>query len=112
MLAAGGPVDHDPGVSQRTAEVILAEIGTDMGQFPSAGHLASWAGLCPGNNESAGKHRAGTTRKGSRWLRVALVEAANAAARGKGTSLASQDARLKGRRGTTRRSWRSRTRSW
>jgi transposase len=88
-----------PGVSQRTAEVILAEVGTDMGQFPSAGHLASWAGMCPGNNESAGKHRAGTTRKGSRWLRVALIEAANAAARGKGTYLASQYARLKGRRG-------------
>jgi transposase len=88
-----------PGVSQRTAEVILAEIGTDIGQFPSAGHLASWAGMCPGNNESAGKHRAGTTRKGSRWLRVALIEAANAAARGKGTYLASQYARLKGRRG-------------
>jgi transposase len=88
-----------PGVSQRTAEVILAEIGTDMGQFPTAGHLASWAGICPGNNESAGKHRAGTTRKGSRWLRVALIEAANAAARGKGTYLASQYARLKGRRG-------------
>jgi transposase len=88
-----------PGVSQRTAEVILAEVGTDMGQFPSAGHLASWAGICPGNNESAGKHRAGTTRKGSRWLRVALIEAANAAARGKGTYLASQYARLKGRRG-------------
>jgi transposase len=88
-----------PGVSQRTAEVILAEIGTDMGQFPSAGHLASWAGICPGNNESAGKHRAATTRNGSRWLRVALIEAANAAARGKGTYLASQYARLKGRRG-------------
>jgi transposase len=88
-----------PGVSQRTAEVLLAEIGTDMGQFPTAGHLASWAGICPGNNESAGKHRAGTTRKGSRWLRVALIEAANAAARGKGTYLASQYARLKGRRG-------------
>ena len=55
-----------------------------MGQFPSAGHLASRAGICPGNNnESAGKHRAATTRKGSRWLRVALIEAANAAARGK-----------------------------
>jgi transposase len=101
-----------PGVSQRTAEVILAEIGTDMGQFPSAGHLASWAGIGPGTGESAGKHRAGRTRRGSRWLRVALIEAANAAARGKGTDLASPYARLKGRRGTTRRSWRLRTRSW
>ena len=61
--------------------------------------MASWAGICPANNQSAGKHRAGTTRKGSRWLRVALIEAANAAARGKGTYLASQYARLKGRRG-------------
>jgi transposase len=52
-----------PGVSQRTAEVILAEIGTDMGQFPSAGHLASWAGIGPGTGESAGKHRAGRTRR-------------------------------------------------
>jgi transposase len=83
-----------------------------MGQFHSAGHLASWAGSCPGNNESAGQHHAGTTRKGSRWLRVALIEAANPAARGKGTYLASQDARLKDGAGTRRRSWRSRTRSW
>jgi transposase len=94
-----------PGVSQRTAEVLLAEIGIDVGQVPSAGHLASWAGICPGNYESAGKHRTTTTRKGSkgsRWLRVALIEAANAAARGEGTYLASQYARLKGRRGHKR----------
>jgi transposase len=88
-----------PGVSKRTAEMIVAEIGSDMTRFPSAAHLASWAGVCPGNNESAGKHHSGRTRKGSKWLRTALVEAANAAARTRGTYLASQYARLRGRRG-------------
>jgi hypothetical protein len=90
---------HDPGVDRRTAEVIVAEIGTDMTRFATAGHLASWAGLCPGNNESAGKHYSGKTRKGSKWLRAALVQAANAAARTKGTYLAAHYARIKGRRG-------------
>jgi transposase len=88
-----------PGVDRRTAAVIVAEIGTDMTRFATAGHLASWAGLCPGNNESAGKHYSGKTRKGSKWLRAALVQAANAAARTKGTYLAAHYARIKGRRG-------------
>jgi transposase len=70
-----------PGVAQRTAEIIIAEIGTDMSVFPSAGHLASWAGQCPGNDQSAGKRRSGKTRKGSKNLNAALNDAAMAALR-------------------------------
>lgn len=92
-----------PGIGQRTAEVILAEIGTDMSRFPSAGHLASWVGLCPGNQESAGKRQSGRTRKGSPWLRAALVEAAQAAGRMKQpTYIAAQYRRLAARRGAKR----------
>ena len=76
-----------PGVKQRTLEAIIAEIGVDMRRFPTAGHLASWAGLCPGNNESGGKRRRGRVRKGNRWLKAALVEASLAAIRTKGSSL-------------------------
>ncbi|HEV2458666.1 MAG TPA: transposase [Ktedonobacterales bacterium] len=79
-----------PGVGRRTAQVLLAAIGADLSRFPSADHLASWAGLCPGNDERAGKRRSGRTRKGSPWLRTALVEAAQAAARTKQTYLAAQ----------------------
>src|SRR5919205_2954022 len=67
--AAIARLDSIPGVGRRTAEVLLAEIGTDMGRFPTAAHLASWAGLCPGNNESAGKRKSGKTGQGSPWLR-------------------------------------------
>ncbi len=70
-----------PGISERAAQVIISEIGVDMARFPTAAHLASWAGLCPGNNESAGKHRSGRTRKGNTELRTVLTECAWAAAR-------------------------------
>jgi transposase len=93
-------LDTIPGVDRKTAEVLIAEIGADMSQFPTHAHLASWAGMCPGNDESAGKRRSGKTRKGSKWLRSALIEAARAAARSRGTYLAAQYARLKGRRGS------------
>lgn len=92
-------LDTIPGVSRRIAEVLVAEIGTDMGRFPSAAHLASWAGMCPGNNESAGKRLSGRTRKGSPALRTALVEAAHAAAHTKDTYLGAQFRRLAARRG-------------
>ena len=91
-----------PGVQARTAQVIVAEIGTDMSVFPTAKHLASWAGQCPGNDRSAGKRRSGTTRKGSRWLGIALTEAALAATRTKHTYLAAQYRRLRPRRGHKR----------
>ena len=91
-----------PGVKQRTAEVIVAETGADMTVFPTDKHLASWAGQCPGNDESAGKRRSGRSRKGSRWLGIALTEAALAATRQTDTYLGAQYRRLRGRRGHKR----------
>jgi len=80
-----------PGVAERTAEVVLAELGPDMERFPSHRHAASWAAVCPGHEESAGKRRSGKTRKGDSWLRAALIEAANSAAgRTKDTYLRAQ----------------------
>lgn len=95
-------LDTIPGVSRRTAEILLAEIGQDLERFPSAGHLASWAGMCPGNHESAGKRKSGKTRKGSPWLRQALIEAAHGAARSKKTYLGAQYRRLGARCGKTK----------
>jgi transposase len=88
-----------PGVEQRTAQNILAEIGADMSVFPTAGHLASWAGVCPGNHQSAGKRRSGRTRKGSKWLNDALKDAAMSAANTNGSYLQAQYRRLKPRVG-------------
>lgn len=91
-----------PGFEQRSAENVIAEIGADLVPFPSAEHLSSWAGVCPGNNESAGKKKSGKTRKGSRWLRVALTQAAWAASKKKGSYFQAQYRRLAGRRGKKR----------
>jgi transposase len=92
-------LDTIPGIGRWSAEVILAEIGTDMTRFPTPDHLSSWAGMCPGHHESAGKRLAGTTRKGSPWLRATLTEAAHAAGRREGTYFAESYRRLTKRRG-------------
>jgi transposase len=91
-----------PGIDVRAAENILAETGIDMDVFPTAGHLASWTGMCSGQRESAGKRRSGRTRKGNQWLRTTLVQVAWAASRTKQTYLSSQYRRLASRRGTKR----------
>ena len=95
-------LDPVPGVDRRIAEVVLAEVGADVHAFPSHQHLASWAGMCPGNEESAGKRKRSRTTKGNRWLRQALVQAAWAASHSKSSYLAAQFRRLAGRRGKKR----------
>jgi transposase len=88
-----------PGVNRQAAEMIIAEIGLDMSQFPTAAHLASWAGICPGNEASAGKRKTGKTRKGNRWLKSLLAECGWGAGRARRTYLGAQYARLSHRRG-------------
>ena len=92
-------LDTIPGVGRRAAQVLVAELGTELSRFPSAAHLASWAGMCPGDHESAGKRHSGKTRKGNPYVRAVLIEAGQAAGRTKGTYLAAQYHRLAARRG-------------
>jgi len=99
FLAAVGLVCTMTGFQRRGAECVIGEIGADMSRFATARHLASWAGRCPGNDQSAGKRRSGKTRNGSKWLDYALEEAAMAAIRVKGNYFAAQYQRLKPRRG-------------
>ena len=93
-------LDAIPGVGRRIAQVILAEVGTDLSRFATAGHLVSWAAMCPGNNESAGKRKGGKTRKGDSALRAALIQAGHAAGKKKDSYLQAQYWRLTARRGS------------
>jgi transposase len=95
-------LDAVPGIDVRSGQVIVAEVGTDMARFPSAQHLASWAGLCPGNDRSAGKRRSGRTRQANRWLKAALTQAAWAAGRTRRSYFSAQHRRLATRRGVKR----------
>jgi transposase len=94
--------DSLPGINRRIAEIVIAEVGADLQPFADADHLASWAGMCPGNNQSAGKRFSGKTRKGSKWLRRALIEAAHGAAHTKEKYFQAQYRRLAARRGKQR----------
>jgi transposase len=96
MLTA---LDTIPGIDRIGAISLVAETGGDMGRFPSAAHLCSWAGMCPGHDESAGKHRSGKTRKANRYLRTTLIQAGVAASHKKASALQARYARVKGRRG-------------
>jgi transposase len=100
--AAVGLLTSIPGIGELAAQVIVAEIGLDMARFPTAGHLVSWAGLCPRSDESAGKRRSSRLRKGAPWLKTTLVQCAWAASRRKASYLQAQFHRLRGRRGPKR----------
>jgi len=96
-------LDDIPGIDTRSGQILVAEVGTEAArQFPSAHHLASWAGVCPGNHESAGKRRGGRTRPGNGWLKAALMQAGWAAARTRRSYYSAQHRRLAGRRGAKR----------
>ncbi len=95
-------LDTIPGIGRAMAELLIAEIGVDMTKFPTPAHLAAWAGVAPGSNESAGRQRSGRTRKGNAWLKTALVQAAHGAARMQGTALAAKYRRVAARRGAKR----------
>jgi transposase len=100
--SALGRLEQIPGVGRRIAEIVVAEIGVDMSKFPDAAHLASWAGMCPGQNESGGKRHSGRTRHGCSWLRAALIEAGWAAARQDSSFLSARYHRVARRRGPKR----------
>lgn len=100
--AAQQALTEVPGIGAQTAATIVSEVGADVSAFPSAKHLAAWAGVCPGNYESAGKRASGRVRKGNGHLRQALVEAAQSAVRTKGSYLKAKFLRLKARRGAKR----------
>lgn len=100
--AAIAAIDEIPGIARRSAEVILAEIGTDMSRFPSAAHLCSWAGVCPGNHQSAGKRKQGKTTKGSKTLKSILTQCAKSAKTSKSSYFSAQYQRISARRGKNR----------
>jgi transposase len=95
-------LDQVPGFDVRTGQNVLAEIGTDMSRFPSPHHLASWAGICPGNDKSAGKRRSGRTRKANRWLKASLTQAAWGASRTRRSYYSARHRRITARRGAKR----------
>jgi len=95
-------LDEVPGIDTRTGQIVIAEIGTDMGRFPTPRHLASWAGICPGNHETAGKRKSGRTRKANPWLKGALTQAAWGASRTRRSYYSAQHRRLASRRGARR----------
>jgi transposase len=100
--AAIAAIDEIPGIARRSAEIIIAEIGKDMSRFPTAAHLCSWAGLAPGNNESAGKRKHGKTTKGNKALKTVLTQCAKAAQKRKDSYFSAQYQRIAARRGKNR----------